>query len=261
MDLLLDGKVVVVSGASSGIGRATARLLALEGCRLAIGARTEETLDEFAAEARSLGGNVITQAGDLVAEEGLARLVTAARRTYGGVDGLVACVGSTPLGEFGDLDDQLWNQAFEMKFLATARAFRAVLPEFRARGGGRAVFITGNAAHAPLPSFYTSGAINAALGNLIANLAREYGSEQIGVNAVSPGPVSTHRYQGLVRATSTRTRLPPPGAEELILSSIPDHRVGAPDEVAHMVVYLLSQRAAHMNGTVAVIDGGQTWVR
>lgn len=261
MDLQLDGKVVVVTGGSAGIGRAAALVLAGEGCRLAVGARDEERLEKLASEVRGEGGEIVTVAGDLVESPGLDALVGAGRGSFGGVDALVACVGSTPVGDFDELTDDVWQRSFDMKFMATVRAMRAVLPSMRERGSGRIAVLAGNTAQDPTPWMATSGAINAALGNLVGSLARQYGAEGISVNCLSPGPTRTVRYEGMRSAVMDREDLEEGDAAAWIRNMIPDRHVGDPEEVGALVAYLVSPRSAHINGTTVVIDGGQTWPR
>ena len=261
MDLELADRVVVVTGASSGIGRAVALTLASEGARLAIGAREPSRLEAVAEELRERETRVVAVAGDLTANSVVDRLARDAVDEFGTIHGLVCCVGSTPLGDFDELTDEIWEQAFEMKFLATIRAIRASLPAMREQLDGRIVVVGGNSAHDPTPWMLTSGAINSALGNLVSSLGRTYGREGIGVNCVSPGPVRTPRLEGLRAAVTARDSLDRAAAEERITSRIPNNRIAEPNEVAAQVAYLLSPLSRHVNGASLVIDGGQTWAR
>lgn len=261
MDLELDGKVVVITGGSAGIGRASALTLAREGCRLVVGARDEERLEKLVSEVRGEGASIVTVAGDLVRSLGVDALVGAAQEAFGGVDALVACLGSTPIGEFEEVTDEVWQRSFDMKFMATVRAVRAVLPVMRERGGGRIVVLAGNTAQDPTPTMVTSGAMNAALGNLVGGLGRQYGADGVGINCVNPGPTRTVRYEGMRRAIMDREQLGEEDAEAWIRVAIPDRHVGSPEEVGALVAVLLSPRTSHVNGTTLVIDGGQTWAR
>jgi 3-oxoacyl-[acyl-carrier protein] reductase len=260
MDLQLRDRVVVITGASAGIGRATALALAREGCRLALGARGNERLDAVAQDVRGLGAGVVTVAGDLVNEDVLRSLVAAAKQAFGGIDGLVTCVGATPLGDFDELTEAIWTRAFEQKFLATVRAIRSVLPAMLDAGRGRIVILAGNAAHDPIPWMATSGAMNAALTNLAGTLARQHAADGIGVVCVSPGPVSTDRYSAMRQAVAKRLGVDEDRAAAAILERVPDGRTGEPSEVAALIAHLLSPLADHINGTRVVIDGGQAWL-
>lgn len=261
MDLGLKGRTVVVTGASAGIGQATSLALAAEGCRLAAGARNGERLEALAADVRDQGGEVVTVTGDLTEQARVQHLVDAARDTFGGVDALVTCVGSTPVGDFDDLTDDVWQQAFTMKFLATVRAVRAALPALRAADGGRVVVVGGNTAQEPTPWMATSGAMNAALGNLVATLARQYGPDGVGAVCVNPGPVRTARYDGMHGTVMRRESLDAEAAARHIVAAIPDGRIAEPAEIGALIAWLASPRAAHLTGTTVVADGGQSWAR
>jgi 3-oxoacyl-[acyl-carrier protein] reductase len=251
----------VITGASAGIGRATALALADEGAALLLAARDEQRLAAVADEATERGAaEVTTVAGDMTAAEGLGRLRDSVGST-GGAWGLVTCVGSTPLGTFDEVDDDVWARAVEMKFMATVRAVRAVLPALRRSGGGRIVFVAGNTALEPEPSMVTSGAMNAALGNLAATLGRQLGPEGIGVVSIHPGPTRSARYDALEASVAARLGGDGEAARAQLLSRIPRGAVAEPGEVAGAIAYLCSPGAGHLTGTGIGFDGGQSWAR
>jgi 3-oxoacyl-[acyl-carrier protein] reductase len=261
MDLGLQGRLIVVTGASAGIGRATAVALAREGATLLLGARNPERLAEAVQEARDAGASgVHSVAADLTTLGGIATLTEAAQ-DIGDIHGIVTCVGSTPLGAFDELDDETWQRAFDMKFLSTVRAVRSLLPLMTRDGGGRVVMIGGNSALAPDPWMATSGAMNAALGNLAATLGRQFGNDGIGVVCVHPGPTRSARLDGLVDAVATRRDIPAAAAETWITDRVPRGTLAEPADVASAITYLCSPLAAHLSGTIVSIDGAQSWAR
>lgn len=260
MDLELAGRLAVITGASQGIGRATALALADEGAALLVAARDAARLDRLAEEARERGAAEVTAvAGDMTAADGLARLRAAldSRAAWA----LVTCVGSTPLGDFDEVDDETWSRAVEMKFMATVRAIRAVLPSMRRAGGGRIALVAGNTALEPDPWMVTSGAMNAALGNLAATLGRQLAPEGIGVVAVHPGPTRSARYDSLEASVTARFRGDVAAAREHLRRLSPRGVPAEPEEVGVAISYLCSPKAAHLTATALSIDGGQSWAR
>lgn len=261
MDLQLQGRLVVVTGATAGIGRATAAALAREGAALLLGARNPERLAEAAQEARDAGAaEVHTVSADLTTPDGIAALTQEAKG-IGELHGIVTCVGSTPLGTFDELDDETWQRAFDMKFLSTVRAVRSLLPLLKRDGTGRIVLIGGNSALAPDPWMATSGAMNAAMGNLAATLGRQLGAEGIGVVCVHPGPTRSARLDGLVDSVAERRSLSPAEAEQWITDRVPRGALAQPEDIGAAVAYLCSPVAAHISGTTVSIDGAQSWAR
>ena len=185
-------------------------------------------------------------------------LIETTVETYGRLDGLVCCVGSTPLGDFSALADREWRLAFEMKVLATIKAIMVARPHLAATGAGRVVVVTGNASRTRFPFLLTSTVMNAGLESLVSSLAVQLATEGIAINAVSSGPVNTRRYEGLLEAVATHEGLDSPSAHRHIEASIPAGRITEPEEVARLVAYLVSPSAAPVTGSTYVIDGGQS---
>ena len=258
MDLGLGGRVVAVAGAGVGIGRAAALEVAGDGAAVVVGARDSGALAETAGAARAAGAIAVEVVGDLSGNRGAAGLIGAAVEAFGRVDGLICCVGSTPLGDFGALTDQQWRQAFEMKVLATIKMIRAARPHLAASGGGRVVVVTGNASRTRLPYLLTSTVMNAGLESLVSSLAAQLAPEEIAVNAVSPGPVDTRRNKALVEAVAAYTESDASAARRRIEASIPAGRITAPEEAARLIAYLVSPAAGAVTGATYVIDGGQS---
>ena len=145
-----------------------------------------------------------------------------------------------------------------MKVLATIKAIRAARPHLAATGAGRVVVVTGNASRTRSPYILTSTVMNAGLERLVSSLAVQLATDGIAINAVSPGPVNTRRYEGLQEAVATHEGLDAPAARRHIEKSIPAGRIAEPSEVARLVTYLVAPAAAPITGATYVIDGGRS---
>jgi 3-oxoacyl-[acyl-carrier protein] reductase len=258
MDLKLDGKIAAVTGASMGIGKAIARALAREGCKVAICARDPGRLEAAAGElARETNAELFAVPADLTraadAENFIARTVA----RFGRLDILVNNAGSAPGGVLETLTEDDWAQALQLKFMGYVRCIRYAVPHMRRQGGGRIVNLIGNDGVKHSYWEIAPGAANAAGQNLTMSLAGQYGRDNISFVAVNPGPVRTERWDGLVKAMARDMKLTYDEADKLAPRSIPLGRIAESDEVANLVAFLASPLAHFVNGTMIEIDGGQ----
>ena len=258
MDLELEGKVAFVTGASMGIGKATARLLAEEGCDVAITARGPELLERTASEiSQATGRAILPLAGDMSLTADVAAAVNRAIAELGKIDILVTCAGSSPGGLLEDLTEDQWLSSLNLKFMGYVRTCREVVPHMKERGGGSIVLVVGNDGLKPSYWEMTAGVANAADINFASSLAEQYGRHGIRVNTVNPGPVSTQRWDTLEKAFARDKGVDQARAHELALSSLPLGRICTPEEVANLVAFVASPRASYLNGAHIPLDGGQ----
>jgi NAD(P)-dependent dehydrogenase (short-subunit alcohol dehydrogenase family) len=257
MDLGLNGKVAVVTGAGKGIGLAITKTLADEGALVVAAARHVEALEQLA--------NVTPVAVDLTRTEAPAELVAKAIETHGRIDVLVNNVGSVHLrleGFMGTTDED-FAAAMEMNFFIALRATRAALANMLVNGSGAIVNVASvNAFYQPDSAVIDYGAAKAALVNLTKALSQELGPKGIRINAISPGPVETDLWLGKdgVAATVARsTGVDAATAREAIVAGmggIPTGRFTRPDEVATLVAMLASDRLGNVTGSNYQIEGG-----
>jgi len=258
MDLQLQGRTALVTGASMGIGKAIAIALGREGCDVAICARDVGRLEAAAAEVRAATGRrVSTHRADLTRAADAEAFVRDAHAALGRIDILVNNAGSAPGGVIENLSEDDWAQALQLKFMGYVRCLRYALPIMVAQGSGRVLNLIGNDGVKESYWEIAPGAANAAGQNMTRALAGQYGRHGISFVAVNPGPVRTERWAGLVRAMSRDMKLPLEEADRLAPSSIPLGRIAECDEVANLCAYLASPLAHFVNGTMIEIDGGQ----
>jgi NAD(P)-dependent dehydrogenase (short-subunit alcohol dehydrogenase family) len=259
MDLGLEGKIAMVSGASRGIGRAVAEALAGEGVHLAISARSGDRLDKAATEiAGRAGVRVLTTPADLSRAEDAKTFTRRTMDEYGRIDILVNCAGSSQGGVFWEIPDQVWLDSWGLKLFGYVRLMREVVPHMIQQRSGRIVNIVGNSGKQPLPTILPGASANAALLTITKGLADAVARYGISVNAINPGPTNTERHQQLMERLGKVANQTAAEFEAELVRDIPMARVARPEEIADLAVFLASQRSGVVTGISITADGGMT---
>jgi len=259
MDLGLNGRIAIVTGASRGIGLAVTRGLVAEGVRVTAGAR------KSSAELDELAGTGMVRAVEVdLAEPGAPATLVAAAGDR--IDILVNNVGAAPArpGGFAEISDEEWQASLTLNLMAAVRTTRAALPVMAAAGKGAIVNISSANAFLPDPAVMDYSAAKAALANFSKALSKEAGPHGIRVNTISPGPVATDLWlgdHGVAATVSRATGARPQDVQGQAAQQMVTGRFSRPEEVADLAVILASDRTANVTGADITIDGGliPTW--
>ncbi len=255
MDLGLQGKVAMVAAASKGIGLATAKLLAAEGCKVSICGRTEETLELAAAE---IGEETRSYVVDVSISEDLLWWVDQTRQDLGPVDIIVTNTGGPPAGTLDQMTDEQWQSGFDSTLMNIIRLTRLVQPDMIASGWGRIVHITSLVAKQPSSVLPISSTLRSGIMALTKLQSKELAPKGITVNGVLPGHTLTDRQRHLADIRADREGIT---AEEALTkqgSEVPVGRLATPEEIAAAVAFLCSTQASYVTGTSMLVDGGIT---
>lgn len=255
---MLTDKIAVITGGSRGIGKAIALQLAQAGCDCLLVARSEENLQAAAGPIRQESGRHIEICPtDLRTLAGCEAVYGQAEQTFGRVDILVNCAGATQGGAFLEQEESVWEDGFALKFYGAVRLARLFWPLLK-QSHGTVINIIGGAARTPDPDFMIGGAVNAAFANFSKALAGLGLRDDVNVNAIHPGMTVTDRLEELY---ATRAQLAGTTVEEAKRVSIEQQglrRMGTPEDVAALAVFLCSPAARHIQGTAIAVDGGAT---
>ena len=246
MDLHLNGRICLVTGASSGIGRASAIALAAEGARVVATARSLEALNELTAAIKAAGGPApVLLAADFARDGAAERLAAEALAAMGQVDVLVNNAGGSRPMPVPD-DPAVWAEAFQLNFVAARRLGECLIPAMAARGWGRVISVTGaiigKTVNAASPA-------KAALESWSKATAATYAGRAVTVNCVAPGRLNTRQILERLHPTEESRR-------DFIERNIPAGRFGEPEEAASLIAFLASAQASYVNGTTIPVDGG-----
>ncbi|MEA2439261.1 MAG: hypothetical protein QOH76_685 [Thermoleophilaceae bacterium] len=256
MDLGIEGRACVVTGASRGIGLATARALHADGARVLLVARSEEALEEAAS---SVGGEAAGFAADVTEPGAADAIVAECERRFGALDVLVNNAGTSRARALEALTDDDWDEQWELHVMASMRLMRAAVPAMVERGWGRVVNVGSSSGKRPSLSnaaYSVSKAAQLALSRVFADT---YAPAGVLVNAVAPGPVETPLWMaegGLADQAAESSGVSREEALEAARGKIPIGRFGAEDEIAAVIAFLCSERASDVAGASWSVDGG-----
>ncbi|MEU3986464.1 SDR family oxidoreductase [Streptomyces sp. NPDC026672] len=246
MDLGLKDRVYVVTGASRGLGHATARELVADGAKVVVSGRDEERV---AGAAAGLGPDAVGVAVDNADPGAAQRLIEVARERFGGFHGVLVSVGGPPPGFVADNTDEQWTAAFESVFLGAVRLARTAAQELGP--GGVIAFVLSSSVYEPIPGLTISNGLRPGLAGFAKSLADEVGPRGIRVLGLVPGRIDTDRVRELDGLSAD-----PAATRAASQSRIPLRRYGTPEEFGRTAAFLLSPAASYLTGLMLPIDGG-----
>jgi len=261
MDLGLKEKVVLVTGASKGIGKAIAEAFAAEGSSVVLNARNQQELEQVAQEIQRRGGNALALAADVTNASEIQRLAQQAIARFGTIHVLVNNAGGAgAFASFEELSDEDWINVFNLNVLSTVRLTRAILPYMQKQKWGRIINISSESGTQPDAFMPHYNAAKAAITNLTKSLSKAYAKDGVLVNTVSPAFIRTPLVEQLFAAQAQERGITPQEAEQAFLRQNRPHielgRPGTSEEVASAVVFLASEAASFINGSNLRVDGG-----
>jgi 3-oxoacyl-[acyl-carrier protein] reductase len=257
MDLELKNKVAIVGGASKGLGRACAEVLAEEGMKVVMCSRTLADLDQAAAAIRSkTQADIMTFAGDLEKNDVIQKLVAAAGEKYGRIDVLISNSGGPPLAKSFDATEEQWATAVERSLFFFARMAREVLPYMRKQKSGRIINILASTVYQPIPNLALSGATRMGVVAWAKSLSDEVGRDGILVNNIAPGSLLSERMLGNVTARAKELGISLEKMLEERAKETAIGRIGEPRELANLAAFLASGKSSYITGTTIRVDGG-----
>jgi 3-oxoacyl-[acyl-carrier protein] reductase len=257
MDLQLKNKTALVTGASRGLGYATALVLAKEGCRVAINSRDEAKISASAKKiAGETGTQVIGLAGDVSDPDVPERIISETVRALGGLDILICNAGGPPAGSFESFDEAAWQKAIDLSLMSHVRLIKAALPYLKQSKFASVLTVTSYSVKQPIPNLVLSNSIRAATVGLTKSLALELGAAGIRFNSILPGWTETERVTELMsfRAKQNGTTVEAEIAKQS--ESSPLGRMGTPEEFANAAAFLVSPAASYITGVMLTVDGG-----
>lgn len=246
MDLELTDKVFILTGASRGLGRATADVLVAEGARVVISGRSPEAVEAAVAELGDQARGVVADNADPAAPR---RLIAAAQESFGRLDGALISVGGPPKGPVTGITDDQWSTAFESVFLGAVRLSREIGTALG--DGGSVALVLSSSVRAPLADMAVSNGLRPGLAMVAKTLADELGPRGVRVNGLLPGRIGTARVAELDAASGD-----PVAARAAAEKTIPLGRYGDPAEFGRTAAFLLSPAASFVSGVMLPVDGG-----
>ena len=251
------GKVAVITGGSRGIGRAVAVAFAREGAQTVIASSSEANLAAAAKTIAQSGAAPLAVGGDLRKLEGCQQVLARVQERFKRCDILVNSAGATKAGNYFDLPDDAWLDGYALKFFGCVRMCRLFWPLLK-DAQGHVVNIIGGAARSPGPDFLIGGSVNAAMGNFSKGLSQLGKKDGVNVNAIHPGVTQTERLEQLLEM---RSKASGKTVEQLRTEATQKdglRRLGQPEDIAALTLFLCSEGARHIQGTAIAVDGGST---
>jgi len=250
-------KVVVVTGGSRGIGKAIAASFAREGAQTVLAASSRQNLDKAAQEIGNSGPKPLIFAGDLKKLETCEALHAFVKEKLGRCDVLVNNAGATRSGNFLDMPDEAFHDGFALKYFACVRLSKLFWPMLKT-AEVHVVNIIGGAARTPDALFLVGGSVNAAMANFSKGLSGLGKKDGVSVNVIHPGLTETDRVITLMQQRAEANGITPDEARKQVMAKDGLRRIGQPEDVAELALFLCSERARHIQGAAIAVDGGQT---
>lgn len=261
MDLGIDNKVALVLASSKGLGFACAKGLYEEGANVVICSRSKENLEKAKKEieqAKSKGNDnkIVALVADLISEEQITLLVNSVKEIFNRIDILVHNAGGPPSAPADNISKEQWKESVNLNLLSFVWITRLILPIMQQQKSGRIIAITSVSAKQPLENLVLSNTTRMGIIGYAKTLANEYAKDDILVNVVLPGPNKTGRMEDIINKMAIDKGVSVSEVEKGWTSQIPLGRLGKPEELANLVVFLASEKASYITGTAIQVDGG-----
>lgn len=259
MEFGLRDKSVLVTASSTGLGKATAMEFAREGANVMLFSRSEEKLEAAKSDIKSrTGKEPAYTVGDVTNPRDLRQVVSNTVERFGRIYALVNNAGGPPAGTFDDFADEDWQKACELNLLSFIRTIREVLPHMRRLGAGRIVNYTSSSVKQAIDNLILSNTFRMGVVGLTKSLSRELGKDNILINVMGPGRISTDRMKQIDEAMAHRAGVGIEQVYQEAIKTIPLGRYGTPEEYARLTVFLCSEANSYITGQAFLVDGGMT---